>query len=35
MFGKPIDAIGFVNQYDPEIALCMNKELLRQRTAWS
>ena len=31
MFGKPIDAIGFVNQYDPEIALCMNKELLRQQ----
>ena len=31
MFGKPIDAIGFVNQYDPEIALCMNRELLRQQ----
>ena len=31
MFGKPIDAIGFVNQFDPEVALYMNRELLRQQ----
>ncbi len=31
MYGKPIDAIGFVNQFDPEVALHMNKELLRQQ----
>ena len=31
MFGKPIDAIGFVNQFDPEVALFMNRELLRQQ----
>ena len=31
MYGKPIDAIGFVSQFDSEIARCMNQELLRQQ----
>ena len=31
MYGKPLDSIGFVNQFDPEIAKCMNRELLRQQ----
>ena len=31
MFGKPIDAIGFVSQYDPEIASLMGHELTRQQ----
>ena len=31
MYGKPLDSIGFVNQFDPEIATCMNRELTRQQ----
>ena len=31
MYGKPLDSIGFVNQFDPEIAKCMNRELTRQQ----
>ena len=31
MYGKPIDSIGFVNQFDPEIADMMNRELVRQQ----
>ncbi len=31
MYGKPIDAIGFVNQFDPEIAAMMGRELTRQQ----
>ena len=31
MLGKPIDAIGFVNQFDPEIARCMQLEMTRQQ----
>jgi len=31
MFGKPIDSIGFVSQFDPEIAAMMNRELVRQQ----
>ena len=31
MYGKPLDSIGFVNQFDPEIAKCMNRELVRQQ----
>lgn len=31
MYGKPIDAIGFVNQFDPEISACMGRELVRQQ----
>ena len=31
MYGKPIDSIGFVSQYDPEIAAMMQNELLRQQ----
>ena len=31
MLGKPIDAIGFVNQFDPEIAHCMQLEMTRQQ----
>ena len=31
MYGKPLDSIGFVNQFDPEIAKCMNLELTRQQ----
>ena len=31
MYGKPMDSIGFVNQYDPELAALMGKELERQQ----
>ena len=31
MLGKPIDAISFVNQFDPEIARCMQLEMTRQQ----
>ena len=31
MYGKPIDSIGFVSQYDPEIAAMMGRELSRQQ----
>ncbi len=31
MYGKPIDSIGFVSQYDPEIAAMMQNELVRQQ----
>ena len=31
MYGKPIDSIGFVSQYDPEIAAMMGRELTRQQ----
>lgn len=31
MYGKPIDSIGFVSQYDPELAAMMNRELERQQ----
>ncbi len=31
MYGKPIDSIGFVSNYDPEIGALMQKELERQR----
>ena len=31
MYGKPIDSIGFVSQFDPEIGALMNHELLRQQ----
>ena len=31
MYGKPIDSIGFVSQYDPEVAAMMNRELGRQQ----
>ena len=31
MYGKPLDSIGFVSQYDPEIAAMMNRELIRQQ----
>ena len=31
MFGKPLDSIGFVNSFDPELASMMNRELDRQR----
>ena len=31
MYGKPIDAIGFVKQYDPELAGLMGEELRRQQ----
>ena len=31
MYGKPIDSIGFVSQYDPELAAMMNRELVRQQ----
>ena len=31
MYGKPLDSIGFVSQYDPEIAAMMNRELVRQQ----
>ena len=30
MYGKPIDSIGFVSQYDPELAAMMGRELSRQ-----
>ena len=31
MYGKPIDSIGFVKQYDPELAGLMGEELRRQQ----
>ena len=31
MYGKPIDSIGFVNNFDPELAAMMNRELGRQQ----
>ncbi|MDO5153643.1 MAG: serine hydroxymethyltransferase [Eubacteriales bacterium] len=31
MYGKPVDAIGFVSQYDPELAAMMGRELGRQQ----
>ena len=31
MYGKPIDSIGFVNAFDPELASMMNRELGRQQ----
>ena len=31
MYGKPIASIGFVSQYDPEIAAMMGRELTRQQ----
>lgn len=31
MYGKPLDAIGFVENFDSEVAQLMNKELLRQQ----
>ena len=31
MYGKPIDSIGFVSQYDPELASMMDRELIRQQ----
>ena len=31
MYGKPIDSIGFVSSFDPELASMMNRELVRQQ----
>ena len=31
MYGKPLDSIGFVSQFDPEIAAMMSRELGRQQ----
>jgi glycine hydroxymethyltransferase len=31
MYGKPLDSIGFVSQFDPEIAAMMGRELVRQQ----
>ena len=31
MYGKPLDSIGFVSQFDPEVAAMMNRELVRQQ----
>ena len=31
MFGKPIDAIGFVADFDPEVAQMMEREFVRQK----
>jgi len=31
MYGKPLDSIGYVANFDPEIAAMMNRELLRQQ----
>ncbi len=31
MFGKPIDAIGFVADFDPEVASMMQREFIRQK----
>ena len=31
MYGKPIDSIGFVSNFDPELASMMNRELVRQQ----
>ena len=31
MYEKPVDTIGYVEQFDPELSALMNKELLRQQ----
>ena len=31
MYGKPVDSIGFISQFDPEIAAMMGNELTRQQ----
>ena len=31
MYGKPIDSIGFVSQFDPDVAAMMNREFIRQQ----
>ena len=31
MYGKPLDSIGFVSNFDPEIGAMMHRELLRQQ----
>ena len=31
MYGKPIDSIGFVSHFDPELARMMARELHRQQ----
>ena len=31
MYAKPIDSIGFVSHYDPELAAMMGRELERQQ----
>ena len=31
MYGKPIDSIGFVSQFDPDVAAMMNREFTRQQ----
>ena len=31
MYAKPVDTIGYVEQFDPELSALMNKELLRQQ----
>ena len=31
MYGKPLDSIGFVSQFDPTVAAMMNRELVRQQ----
>ena len=31
MYGKPLDAIGFVSAYDPDLAAMMGRELERQQ----
>jgi len=31
MYGKPIDSIGFVSNFDPELATMMNREFCRQQ----
>ncbi len=31
MYGKPLDSIGFVSQFDPEISAAMGRELRRQQ----
>ena len=31
MYGKPLDSIGYVSQFDPDVAAMMNRELVRQQ----
>ena len=31
MYGKPLDSIGFISEFDPEISAMMGRELLRQQ----
>ena len=31
MYGKPIDSIGFISEFDPAVSAIMNKELIRQQ----